>query len=206
MAAAGALLFWRRRQVFSIADSLPKYMAAAPLWRRLTAFLLDIFVIILFLQIPLFLATKLAPDTMRPLQMDSYSLEQLQHGMMDPLVGKLLLVFWAVVVLYFLVFEIVFGTTAGKLALGLVILGEDGKMVRRRQMLVRNLVRILEIHPQMFFPVFLVILFTRNKQRFGDLAAQTIIDMNTPELRARMMNATGPDSSPDEKEDSEREG
>jgi len=202
MAAAGTLLFWRRRQVFSTADPLPKYMAAAPLWRRLTAFLLDIFVIILFLQIPLFIAVKLAPDALRPLQMDSYSLEQLQHGMMDPLVGKLLLVFWAVVILYFLVFETVFGTTAGKLAMGLVILGEDGKVVRRRQMLVRNLVRILEIHPQMFFPVFLVILFTRNKQRFGDLAARTIVVLNTPELRVRLENSSVAGLSPEEKESS----
>jgi uncharacterized RDD family membrane protein YckC len=205
MVAAGAILFWRRKQIFSPADPLPDYIHVAPLWRRLVAFFLDIFVISMFLQILLFIANILAPEKLRPLQMDPYSLEQLQQGIIDPFVGKLLLVFFAVVILYFFVFEMFFGTTAGKLALGLVILGQDGKPIRRWQVFIRDMLRILEFHPQMFFPVFLVVLFTRNKQRFGDLAAQTIIVMNTPELKARMMSASRSDSSPDEKEHSERE-
>jgi uncharacterized RDD family membrane protein YckC len=81
--------------------------------------------------------------------------------------------------LYLVLFEGVFGTTVGKLFLGLRVKNVDGSRCSFGQALVRNLLRIVDA-----FPLYLVglisTLVTEKKQRVGDLAAHTIVVAETP--------------------------
>jgi uncharacterized RDD family membrane protein YckC len=76
--------------------------------------------------------------------------------------------------LYLALFEGVFGTTVGKLFLGLRVKNADGSRCGFGQAVVRNLLRIIDA-----FPLYLVglifTLVTKKRQRVGDLAAHTIV-------------------------------
>lgn len=78
---------------------------------------------------------------------------------------------------YFLLFESVFCTTPGKFMNGLVVRDFNGGPCSFRQTVVRTLFRILEVNPALlgFLPAAARILWSRNKQRFGDKVAGTVV-------------------------------
>ncbi len=92
--------------------------------------------------------------------------------------------FTLVFVLYFLVallvYELVFealwaGRTPGKAAFGIRVVSSDGSPARFSAIVVRNLLRLVDILP-IFYAVALVGVFaTKRHQRLGDLAAGTIV-------------------------------
>lgn len=87
--------------------------------------------------------------------------------------GEVLL--WlALVSLYFFACEAIWGQTLGKRVLGLVVVGRDGKRAGVGPVAVRNLLR-----PVGSFPFYLIglltMLLTPHKQRVGDLAAGTFV-------------------------------
>jgi uncharacterized RDD family membrane protein YckC len=187
MAIAGFLLYRRRHEVFSSVEPLPDYIVLASLGRRLAAFLLDFFIIsLLFFDVLLRIAKAIFPERLSQLnhmQLDTF--EQLQQATFDPFILKLFLVFFFFIILYFLVSEVLFFTTPGKLVFRLAIVQQNGKPLTKKQAFLRNIFRIIELHFQMLFPIFLVMLFTRKKQRIGDLAGRTMIVMKTPELKMK---------------------
>jgi len=75
---------------------------------------------------------------------------------------------------YCLVMELLTFRTVGKVLLGLAVAGEDGRPPRRYAVLWRNLSRLIELLPQ-FWVFVLIVPFSRNRQRLGDLLARTII-------------------------------
>ncbi|WP_222920148.1 RDD family protein [Natrinema sp. SYSU A 869] len=75
---------------------------------------------------------------------------------------------------YFVVCEGATGTAVGKRLLGLAVADADGGPARGRQVLVRNLVRLLEAS-LLYLPSVLAIAITERGQRLGDLAAGTIV-------------------------------
>lgn len=78
---------------------------------------------------------------------------------------------------YFFLFEIAISRTPGKLLTGLKIIDFEGKRCNVRQTIIRTLFRLLEVNPFLlgFLPAAIRILFSRNKQRFGDWVAGTIV-------------------------------
>lgn len=92
--------------------------------------------------------------------------------------------FTIVFVLYFLlallVYELVFeaawsGRTIGKAAFGIRVVSSDGSPARFSAIVVRNLLRLVDILP-IFYAVALIGVFTTKRhQRLGDLAAGTIV-------------------------------
>lgn len=84
--------------------------------------------------------------------------------------GFILLMVWG----YFPFFEEVWnGRTPGKRAFGLRVVQTDGQPVRLGPVLVRNLIRIVDLAVVMVGVFF--IFFTRRHQRIGDLFAGTIV-------------------------------
>lgn len=78
---------------------------------------------------------------------------------------------------YYLVSEGIFCTTPGKYLTGLTIRDFDGGRCSFRQALVRTLFRFIEVNPFLLggLPAGIRILCSRDKQRFGDKFARTVV-------------------------------
>lgn len=78
---------------------------------------------------------------------------------------------------YYFVFESLLSTTPGKFMTGLKVLAFDGSRCTLKQVLIRTLFRLLEVNPFLLggLPAAVRIIWTRDKQRFGDKVANTIV-------------------------------
>ena len=78
---------------------------------------------------------------------------------------------------YYLFFEILFSATPGKMLMGLRILAYNGDRCSRKQIFIRTLFRFLEVNPLLLgaLPAAVRIVASRDKQRFGDKVADTIV-------------------------------
>lgn len=99
---------------------------------------------------------------------------------------------------YYLLFEAVWnGQTPGKRLVGIRVVKDDGSPVDFFAVLVRNLVRIVDLLPGFYAIGTLSILLTRKAQRLGDLAAGTVVvkaraERDFQSLRTRALPAAGP--------------
>lgn len=96
----------------------------------------------------------------------------------DELVGIVLLsaLVLFVTVGYFALFEGLWdGRTPGKRATGIRVIQDDGRPVTGASVLVRNLLRLVDLLPVAYAVGVVSILVTRRSQRLGDLAAGTIV-------------------------------
>ncbi|MGI8757741.1 MAG: RDD family protein [Acidimicrobiales bacterium] len=88
----------------------------------------------------------------------------------------LLLVFSAVLLGYPIAFETLWrGRTPGKAALGLRVVTTDGAPVRFRHAAVRGFLTLVDFYLTSGAGAVLSVLFTRDNQRLGDLAAGTLV-------------------------------
>jgi uncharacterized RDD family membrane protein YckC len=90
--------------------------------------------------------------------------------------------------LYFLLFEVVTGTTPGKALAGLRIVDLQGWPASRPALLARNLLRPIDALGS-YWLGFLVARFSQRRQRIGDKAAGTLV------VSARSVAATAPPGS-----------
>jgi uncharacterized RDD family membrane protein YckC len=90
--------------------------------------------------------------------------------------GVMLIVWFAVEWFYPVLFEVWFGgATPGKKGCGLIVLQTDGTPVRLSSSLIRNLLRGVDFMPSLYGFGLLSMLITRDFQRLGDLAADTVV-------------------------------
>lgn len=82
--------------------------------------------------------------------------------------------------LYFFLLEAITGRTIGKLFLGLVVIGFDGRRITWRQALVRTLWRLIEVNPVLFgaLPAGIIAWLSPHHQRLGDVTAGTVVVRN----------------------------
>jgi uncharacterized RDD family membrane protein YckC len=77
---------------------------------------------------------------------------------------------------YCLVFESISQSTPGKRLMGCEVLSESMEKPNRVQIVVRNVMRLVELEKHLLiWPFLLMVFFTRNRQRFGDLVARTVV-------------------------------
>ena len=78
---------------------------------------------------------------------------------------------------YYLLFEALFSTTPAKYTTGLTVRDFDGGRCTFRQTVIRTLFRLIEVNPLVlgFVPAAASILWSRDKQRFGDKVARTVV-------------------------------
>jgi len=81
---------------------------------------------------------------------------------------------------YFFVFEALWSRTPGKYLFGLRVCQADGRRCTLRSALLRTLSRVIEVNPILFgaLPAGIMLLFTKRKQRLGDLLAGTVVISN----------------------------
>jgi len=85
--------------------------------------------------------------------------------------------------LYCLVLELLMGATPGKRLLGSMVLSESLERPNTVQIVIRNITKLIELEPALLiWPFMLVIFFTTNRQRIGDLLARTIVVERQPGL------------------------
>jgi uncharacterized RDD family membrane protein YckC len=172
LAAILVLVVWRRQESAVHPVILPAEIGVAGPARRGLAALID-------------LAPSLAIVTWywyEPIQSFSGELMAAQTTEeMEALVWpRELLWAWMCFVLlytaYCMLFEMTVFYTPGKRLLGCHILSETLVRPSRLQIGMRNLTRLVELeHHLQIWPFLLVILFTPNRQRVGDLVARTIV-------------------------------
>ena len=133
----------------------------AGVWRRIFAFLLDFVVLALFF----FPATYL------------YSGKWLMYPedhlwiIFDPIC----LVFLIIIFLYFIILEAYLGQTAGKKIMKIRVTDYKGKKPGLKKSLIRNLLRLVDGLPAFSLLGLLLIIYTKNHQRLGDLVAKTLV-------------------------------
>ncbi len=117
--------------------------------------------------------------------------------------------------IYSFVMELRYGATVGKLIFRLRVIGNNGQPADFRSIVLRNLIRLLEINFLTFFPPFMLfylvmIILNRYHQRLGDIMARTaVVDSRTlrfaetladaeqqSEEQARSDNTDGPPELP----------
>ena len=78
---------------------------------------------------------------------------------------------------YCIVMEWRYGATLGKLAFRLRVVGDDGAAASLREIVMRNLVRIIEMWPHPGLPIVIVVftMLSRYGQRLGDMLARTVV-------------------------------
>lgn len=87
----------------------------------------------------------------------------------------------ALVLVYYLVFELTVGQTVGKLLLGLRVVRTDGSRPPVTAIIVRTLLRVVDWLPALYLVGFIVMLATgARRQRLGDLAARTSLARARP--------------------------
>ena len=99
----------------------------------------------------------------------------------DAAVILIVLTFFSVVFVYPTAMEVgTRGRTVGKLVARIRVVRSDGRPVTFPVVLVRNLLRLVDILPNFYAVGAITILFTRRSQRLGDLAAGTVVVYEAP--------------------------
>src|SRR5580698_5978963 len=73
------------------------------------------------------------------------------------------------------------GQTVGKRLMGLRVVDSQGLRLEPSQVIVRNLMRVLDTLPALYLVGGVACVFSRHRQRLGDLAAGTVV-VRTPKI------------------------
>ncbi len=168
--------FLRRGDSITRDAELPAQYAVAGYWRRLAGFVIDV--------APIAIATNRL--WMGPFDewLAQYHEIQIEGGPVPPFSDELLIA-WALCCVAFSAYctlcEALFARTPGKAAVRCRVVDETGGRCGFSLILIRNVVRLIELFPLFqLWPTFILMLFTRNRQRLGDLLARTIVVEHMP--------------------------
>lgn len=104
---------------------------------------------------------------------DDFSLQAISRSV---LIGLLILIIFIVTWGYFIFFETLWnGATPGKRMLGLRVIRDGGFPVDFRAVVIRNLVRAVDMMPSFYALGFVSVIWNEQYKRLGDIAAGTIV-------------------------------
>lgn len=102
--------------------------------------------------------------------------------------GLIILVMFAIWWLYTVVFEASkLGATLGKLMLGLRVVQSSGAPLTLQHSVIRNLLRVADMLPVGYCIGLASCMCTRNFQRLGDLAADTVVIYKDPKINPALL-------------------
>jgi len=172
------MLLWSRRERLVRPAALPQGVAPALVSRRVAAAVLDLLP-------PFLLVTAVAVPLVHSRMGDmppTLDWASLQERAADPQFQSLLAPMqYSAILLYgvwCLAWELAIGTTPGKLLFKCRVLSSTGEPPRPRQILIRNAVRVVEFalgSPGLLVTFMTMMLVSRNRQRIGDLLADTVV-------------------------------
>jgi len=96
-------------------------------------------------------------------------------------------VIWASAIwlVYYTVCEAMFSATPGKALNGLRVVSIDGRPLGLRGIVVRNLLRIIDVLPGMYLLGGIAVMVTSHSQRLGDMGARTTVVFRQDEIEPR---------------------
>lgn len=177
---------------------LPEGIRPAGLFRRGIAAMIDL--------LPFSLGTMAVMMT----QMTTVQIEELfvsGKTMPPPMVVYTSITLIVVYIAYGTVMELRFGATLGKMFLGLRVVGIEASPVNLRGVLLRNMLKVMELGTAssstlwLILIVLLPILFTRNRQRLGDMVAQTCVVEVASLPKPSAGHELGPRQTPETRDD-----
>lgn len=170
-------VFWSRREKLAQRAILSPGTTFAAVHRRLLAALLDL--------MPAMMITfAVGAPWYLPLlseQAASASYWSIYQPMDPELAAVMTPVIYGGLVLYGLwcmIWELATGSTPGKLVFKCRVLGINGQRALPRQIVIRNLARVVECSlgaPLLVLTLMCMAMLTRNRQRIGDLIADTLV-------------------------------
>ncbi|MFQ3546467.1 RDD family protein [Halobacillus rhizosphaerae] len=99
-------------------------------------------------------------------------ISKVQSFVLAIIIIVIFLIFWG----YFFLFEVITGgRTPGKMLLGVRVIQEDGSSATSLSLLVRNLLRIIDMLPAYYLLGLMMIFLHPGHKRIGDLVAGTIV-------------------------------
>lgn len=97
------------------------------------------------------------------------------------------LLFWIIIFAYFVIFEMQWGATPGKMLTGLKVLRTDGQAAGLREAVIRTASRIIDY----FFLIGIIIMAISSKnQRLGDRLAETMV-VKSKNIKLKQVNNNG---------------
>jgi len=201
LTAVFVLMFVLRPRTESLPFVLPEQQRPGSVVRRILAFLID------FLP---FYAAGLYAFAPELLTQPAGSFEELRQTAKQ-LAGSSRLAYATITLtgaytVYATGMELRFGATLGKMTVKLRVVGPEGRAADARGIILRNLVRILELYPLLLPLAGLFVLLTRYHQRPGDFFARTIvIDSTTRQPGPGDEEADQQDRPPEQDEPPTRE-
>lgn len=173
------VVMWTRREQMIRPLVLPLGLVLAPVWRRLLATVVDAMPAVVVVMPFVISAMPPAPWIFDPSFRGGVNLDA-------EVWDKLSSIYFGFVLLYglwCLLWELLLGTTPGKLLFGCRVLTTDIGRPSARQIVWRNALRVLEVGfgtSGWIVTLMMLVMLTRNRQRIGDLLAGTIVVMLGP--------------------------
>jgi uncharacterized RDD family membrane protein YckC len=170
---AAVILWWRRKDLLAGADSIPPFLEMAPLWRRAGAYFLDILPASFIAQmITLNIYPAFSPEEIMTAMMNNEDITANPAWIRGTSLYYAIFTFIATG--YFLLWELFFYATPGKMLFKLQVITFGSQPPESYQVISRNFLRLLEMHPYISMVVILpLMLFTPRHQRLGDLISHT---------------------------------
>jgi uncharacterized RDD family membrane protein YckC len=146
--------------------AIPMTMAIAPFWRRGAAFMIDFMPAVI-------LSMIIWDDYFSQMKHTASLLEYLREVQHDQKMLMINFFVYGVYIVYSVVTEGVWGRTLGKRVMGLEVreLRDMSQRPRWVAVIWRNVLKVIELGT----PLILVMFFTRNRQRIGDMIGRTIV-------------------------------
>jgi uncharacterized RDD family membrane protein YckC len=98
---------------------------------------------------------------------------------------------WAVVAMffYYIFLEGRYGWTIGKLATKIRVVNAYGALPGYKKAFLRTILRLIEVNPFLFggLPAGIIVMVSRNRQRLGDMAANTFV-LHSADVRSLRAN------------------
>lgn len=165
-------VFWTRQDSLMTSPVLPRGLVLAAYGKRFLATVLDL--------LPAAVVTSWLWYAPGAAYLDEWYKAGATWKETVPAAPDRLLAGWLLIRLvyatYCAVFESLWGATPGKRLFGCRVLTETGRPPALREIVIRNAVRVAEL--EVYLPLWslmLILFFTRNRQRLGDLLARTIV-------------------------------
>lgn len=172
-------VMWTRRQQLALPATVPQGLQIAAVWRRIMATMIDI-APAAFMVVPWMM--KAVPELS-----SGMSWEEVQKLFDQPSIqAKLMPIQYSAVLIYGVwcwMWELFTRATPGKMLFGCRVLGIDGNAATARQVMLRNVCRILMvgIGPSgWIITIMMMGMLSRNRQRVGDLLAFTVVVEDAP--------------------------
>jgi len=167
-------VMWSRREQMIKPLALPAGLVLAPVLRRMLATIVDALPAMVVVM-PFVIST--IPATAWPLDASPFGKIEMDPETED----RLLNYYYGFVLLYglwCLLWELLLGTTPGKLMFGCRVLTTQISRPTPRQIIWRNALRVVEVGvgaSGWIVTLMMLVMLTRNRQRIGDLLAGTIV-------------------------------